>query len=113
MKTLDRSRPVRMLNLLRYRAIATGDTLSGEAMYAKYLKAAVPILEVFGAKVLLEGQPLLTLVGPKDEKWDRMLIVRYPSLQRFLEMARYPDFLEVSTYRQAALEDHRLIVIGE
>lgn len=102
-----------MLNLLRYRKVAKNDTISGEAMYQRYFQAAAPILEQFGAEVLMDGQPLMTLVGREDEEWDRMLIVRYSSLRQFLGMARSPEFLDISQQRLAALENHRLIIIGE
>ena len=48
------------------------------------------------------------LVGPADERWDRVLLVRYPDLRTFLAMTSDADYLRTVGHRTAALEDSRL-----
>ncbi len=88
--------PIVMLNLLRY---ADG---TGEA-YAEYAAKTQPFLEAVGGELLYAGDCGPTLVGPAGHQWDALLLVRYPSKEKFLEMVSNPDYLEVSKIRSAAL----------
>ena len=98
--------PVRMLNLIRY----AGET--GPERYARYYRAAGEILKQIGARVLYDGEVLCGVVGPEDERWDRMVLVEYPSLKVFLTMSRSKEFLAINQWRLEALADHRLIALA-
>ncbi len=108
---LPADRPIRMLNLLRFRDVAQGHVMSGQELYDRYAKRVRPLLTKLGGRVVYSGEPLLTIVGPEEEAWDRILIVEYPSRDHFIQLTRDPAFLRASEERTAALADWRLIAL--
>ncbi|MEE4021929.1 DUF1330 domain-containing protein [Gordonia sp. PKS22-38] len=115
---LPTDQPVTMLNLLRYRAeadyshaqeLAPDEPITGAEAYRRYGAAAMPHIEKTGAQVLFHGDGGPTVIGPDDEQWDSMLLVRYPSPQAFLDMVTDPEYQSLSRHRTAALADSRLI----
>ncbi len=107
--------PVTMLNLLRYRDQADysaypGETAcSGREAYRRYSAGVVPLLESLGGKVLFLGGGLKTIIGPADESWDDVLIVRYPSAKTLLDMITSERYRAIAHHRTAALADSRLV----
>lgn len=95
--------PVQMLNLLRY----AGD--EGRASYATYADKVVPFLQRVGARLVLRLDAHHVVIGPDDEEWDEVLVVEYPSVRAFLEMALDPAYQEIAEYRTAGLADSRLV----
>ncbi len=99
-----------MLNLLRFRAQAayTPDAnakpCSGREAYARYSRMVLEQLKAIGGERVWMGAALDAFIAPPGERWDKVLLVRYPSISTFLRMLAQPD------YRAAALEDARLIV---
>ena len=116
-KNLDRDAPIEMLNLVRFRDVATypeehalcGKGLSGADAYANYGRETAPILERVGGSILWRGGFETTLIGPEDEQWDAMFIARYPTAHAFLEMVTAPDYQAAVVHRQAAVHTSRLI----
>ena len=53
------------------------------------------------------------LIGPVDERWDRVMLVRYPSIAAFLSMTDDPGYRAGVGHRTAALLDSRLVPITE
>ena len=53
------------------------------------------------------------LVGPSDERWDRVLLVRHASREAFLQFASDEAYLAGVGHRTAALDDSRLLPITE
>ena len=53
------------------------------------------------------------LIGPLDEHWDVAFIARYPSAAAFLEMVTDADYRVAVMHRQAAVDDSRLVRMGE
>jgi uncharacterized protein (DUF1330 family) len=111
---------VTMLNLLKFRKIAdysenpeldTGDQISGKDAYKKYMDETLAFLEESGGKIIFEGECDRFLIGPENEEWDYMLLIRQSSLQSFLSFASNPAYLKVLGHRTAALEDSRLLPI--
>ncbi|GMQ98841.1 MAG: DUF1330 domain-containing protein [Acidimicrobiia bacterium] len=112
--------PLKMLNLLRFRDtadyseypdLAPDGSLTGEEAYDLYGAAVLPLLDSFGAKPILMGTGGSLLIGPEDAQWDRVLVVEYPSVAKFLEFIQSPDYQAVSGHRTAALADSRLLPI--
>jgi len=116
------SKPVKgsvvMLNLLRFREVADYSgapdlapetPISGWAAYEKYMVFTEPFLKESGGEVLLQGKGGPYLIGPENENWDMVLIVRQKSLQDFLAFASNPAYLKGLAHRTAALEDSRLL----
>lgn len=104
----DLEGPVVMLNLLRFREAGV-DGESGEEAYRRYGEAVAENLAKVGASVLHLARCSNTVIGPDDEHWDLMALVRYPSRAAFVEMVSDPDFQAKHAYRTAALSDSRLI----
>lgn len=107
--------PVVMLNLLRFRdraAYEDGDRgLSGAEAYARYAKEATPHITEVGGEILWRGKAHATVIGPTDEAWDEVLLVRYPSVQRFAEAITRPAYQALAIHRTAAVEDSRLVAM--
>jgi uncharacterized protein (DUF1330 family) len=110
--------PVVMLNLLRFRdeadytrspQLAPSSPVSGEEAYRLYAGATMPFLAKAGADVIYQGKSNAFLIGPSDENWDLVLLVRYPDVQAFMGMVTNPDYLAGAGHRTAALLDSRLL----
>jgi len=114
---LPLDQPIQMLNLLRFRDVATyaaedpeaGDTISGAAAYVRYSNAAAPVFTRLGGEQVWIGTPQLTLIGPGDETWHAAFIARYPTAQAFVDMLRDPDYNRATRHRTAAVADSQLI----
>jgi len=108
--------PVTMLNLLRFRAQArypsdsTASPCSGRDAYARYSRVALAQVRAVGGEPAWIGAVLDTFIGPDAERWDEMLLVRYPSIAAFLQMLAASDYRAATAHRSAALDDARLIV---
>ena len=110
----DMQRPgqIHMLNLVRFKAKATypdGRNLSGEEAYRAYSKESGPVFVRLGGKQHWIGRFEHMLIGPVTERWDRVFIAEYPSVDAFVQMIRDPVYREAVKHRQAAVEDSRLI----
>ena len=108
----DRPDPIHMLNLVRLRtraAYSDGREATGAEAYAAYARESEPVFRRLGGRVIWSAKFELTLIGPGDERWDRMFIAEYPSVAAFVEMIRDPVYREAVKHRQAAVADSRLI----
>ncbi|MFT4667847.1 MAG: hypothetical protein ACI8YQ_001756 [Polaribacter sp.] len=114
--------PVVMLNLLRFREIADysetpelapSNPISGKAAYKLYMKHTVPFLEKSRGEVLFSGSAGSFLIGPLEESWDSVLVVRHQSAEVFLAFARDEGYLKGMGHRRAALADSRLLPMSE
>ena len=113
----DPNAKVTMLNLLMFAETADysqhpdESPCSGEEAYQRYSKLALACIESVGAKVLLYGKTAETVIGPVEERWDKALVVEYPSLLAFQEMISSEEYQSILHHRNAALKDSRLIPI--
>jgi uncharacterized protein (DUF1330 family) len=109
------SGPLVMLNLLRFKPRADGidDGVSGAEAYARYSIAAEPFLTAVGGRLRTAIRANDSVVGPVDREWDLVLLVEYPSRQKFLEMAANPEYQKIHAHREAALADSRLIACSD
>jgi uncharacterized protein (DUF1330 family) len=89
--------PVVMLNLLRFKPDG------GAESYAAYAEAVTPLLEKCGGEVVYAGQPNELLIG--EDRWDLMILVRYPTRAAFVGMVTSDDYLSIAHLREQALED--------
>lgn len=94
----DDGGPVVMLNLLRFKGAA------GRASYEQYAAAVAPHIERVGAEIVYAGDCGTTVVPADGHEWDSVLLVRYPSRQKFLEMVMDPSYQEITHLRTDALE---------
>lgn len=107
-----------MLNMLRFREVADYSAapelappapIAGEAAYRRYMEHTMPFLSASGGEVLFYGRGGRFLIGPDDERWDAVMLVRQSSVASFLEFASNRDYLAGMGHRVAALEDSRLL----
>jgi len=114
--------PVVMLNLLRFREVADYSKspelapdapISGREAYERYAVHTIPFLTEAGGELLFQAEGGHHLIGPTDERWDMVLLVRYPSAQVFLTFASNAAYLAGLGHRTAALEDSRLLPMSE
>ena len=105
--------PIVMLNLLRFNDKARykdGEAdYSGREAYQKYSDVAFGKVRGVGGELVWKGKALAGVIAPEDEKWDDVLLVRYPSINAFLAMIESPEYKGVVKHRTAALEDSRLV----
>lgn len=110
--------PVVMLNLLRFREyadysaapkLAPDEPITGARAYRRYMAHAAPFVEAAGGEVLFSGTGGANLIGPSDERWDHVLLVRYPSANAFRKFTSDPGYLAGLGHRSAALADSRLL----
>ena len=109
-----------MLNLLRFKEIAdytaypelAPDTpISGREAYERYMDHTLPYLRESGGELIFRGEGGPFVIGPPDEHWDLVLLVRHKSLQVFMAFASNEGYLKGAGHRTAALEDSRLLPI--
>ncbi|QIE55405.1 DUF1330 domain-containing protein [Pikeienuella piscinae] len=115
-KVLPRNRPVNMLNLVKLREkarYADGRAATGAVAYAAYGRESKPVLAKVGGEIIWRGAPECMLIGPETETWHIAFIARYPTAGAFLAMVTDPDYQKAVIHRQAAVEDSRLIRMGD
>ncbi|MBG7609602.1 MAG: DUF1330 domain-containing protein [Anaerolineae bacterium] len=111
-----------MLNLLRFREIADysanpelapENEISGSAAYQKYIEHTLPLLRESGGEIVLLGKGGKFFIGPQDEQWDLVMIIRQKSLSDFISFAGNEEYMAGIGHRTAALLDSRLLPISE
>ena len=115
-KALPRDTPILMLNLIRLReqaAYPDGRSATGADAYAAYGRESAAIFTRVGGSIFWRGKPQGVLIGPADEHWHIAFIARYPHSAAFMEMVTDPDYRVAVVHRQAAVDDSRLIRLGE
>jgi uncharacterized protein (DUF1330 family) len=102
--------PVVMLNLLKFKAVASDGTSRGADEYGKYGDTAVRMVEERGGKVLWAGRAEQVLIGEADANdWDSVALVQYPSRKAFIEMVTTPEYEQAHEHRESGLERTVLI----
>ncbi len=114
--------PLVMLNLLRFRALADYSAhpelapaapVSGAEAFDRYVAHTMPYLRESGGSLLFLGEGGRFLIGPAEERWDRVLLVRQSSVQSFMAFANHAGYRTGLGHRTAALEDSRLLPLAE
>ena len=116
------SGPVTMLNLLRFREeadysaapeLAPDTPITGRRAYEIYAGHTLPFLAAEGGEVTFTGEGGHFLIGPEDEQWDMVMLVRHASVEGFIAMASNRAYLAGIGHRVAALADSRLLPIED
>jgi uncharacterized protein (DUF1330 family) len=109
-----------MLNLLKFKdiaeysqssSIAPKKPISGKEAYQLYMDHTLPFLKEAGSEVLFAGKSNSFLIGPSQEDWDLVLLVKHTDAATFLAFAQNEKYLAITGHRTAALEDSRLLPI--
>lgn len=111
-----------MLNLMRFRAVADYsanpelapiEPISGREAYKKYIDHTLPFLKGSGGDLVFLGEGGKYLIGPRDEQWDLVMLVRQNSLSDFMAFASNQEYLTGIGHRTAALDESRLLPLVE
>ena len=109
-----------MLNLLRFKKIADYSQFSdiapktpitGKEAYQIYIDQTLPFLNKSGGEIMLLGKGEHFFIGPMEEKWDLVMIIKQKSLDSFLSFASDPQYQDVIGHREAAIVDSRLLPV--
>jgi len=109
-----------MLNLLRFKEIADYSQfpdiapitpVTGKEAYQIYIDQTLPFLEKSGGEIMLLGKSEHFFIGPMEEKWNLVMIIKQKSLDSFLSFASDPHYQVVIGHREAAIDDSRLLPI--
>jgi uncharacterized protein (DUF1330 family) len=93
----NRDGPIHMFNLVRLREQARypdGRPATGAEAYAAYGRESRPVFIRLGGRIVWQGKFELTLIGPREERWDLCFIA--------IEMIHDPIYREAVKHRQAA-----------
>ncbi len=97
--------PVVMVNLLRLR---------DRAAYRRYSELAMPLIKARGGTVLWAGNGEAVAFGDaQSDRWDYVVLVRYPSRAAFLEMLRSSEYAAANVQREQAVERHVILAAAE
>lgn len=111
-----------MLNLIRFREIADysatpelmpNKPISGKKAYQLYIEHTLPFLTESGGEILFMGEGGAFLIGPTNEHWDAVLLIRQNGVNTFLAFESNQNYMKGIGHRTAALEDSRLLPIIE
>jgi len=113
--TADMDEPVGMVNLLKFKPLATyaddapeaAKGLTGQQAYGLYGVGVYEVLKRIGAKPLYSAPAQRFMIGEGD--WDAVAIVWYPSRRVFLEMPQREDYQAIHYHRDAGLAHQQLI----
>lgn len=112
--------PIIGVNLMRYRDRAAyepgaqvdgGTDISGREAYGRYWAVASSEVAKVGGAPVAEGHTLFPLIVPDGERWDDVVLVKYPSRDAFVDMQKSSTYQAALFHRDAAIEDTRLIFI--
>ncbi len=119
LQTVDENAPIVMVNLLKFKEQAqydegsTHSACSGEQAYQRYTDVAFDKIKQAGGSVSFVSTSMGTLIGPEDESWDKVILVKYPSFRAFLAMIMADEYQAASVHRTASMDNARLIISEE
>jgi len=111
-----------MLNMLRFREVADYSAspelapsmpISGWEAYQRYIGLAAPFLQESGGSLMFSGESGKHLIGPQQEQWDLVLLIRQKSPADFMSFVSSKGYLAIVGHRTTALSDSRLLPMME
>lgn len=99
-----KGQPVVMINILKLRKESGVVGETGLQTYQRYGQNVAPLLKKVGGKVLWTGQVSQTVIGNDTHQPDLVLLVEYPSVEKFIEMATSPEYAAIAHDRVLSLE---------
>ena len=97
--------PVVMVNMLRLR---------DRAAYTRYSELTMPLIKARGGTVIWAGDGEAVAYGDAAaDRWDYVVLVRYPSRAAFLVMLASPEYAAANVHREAAVEKHVIVASRE
>lgn len=111
---------VLMLNLVHLRDVADysatpelapDEDISGKEAFQRYIDHTMPFLKASGGELIFLGTGGTYLIGPQDEQWDIVMLVRQRSVEDFMAFASNAEYLAGLGHRTAAVLDSRLLPV--
>jgi uncharacterized protein (DUF1330 family) len=96
--------PVVMINILRFKEKTGNGAETGVEAYERYGQNVIPFLKKVGGKLIWRGRVNNTLIGDSNGQPHIVLLVEYPSIQKFIEMSTDPEYLKITKDRTISLE---------
>ena len=97
--------PVVMVNMLRLR---------DRAAYKRYSELTMPLIKARGGTVLWAGNGEAVAFGEREaDRWDYVVLVRYPSRAAFLDMMRSAEYHAANVHREQAVAKHVILAATE
>ena len=94
-----------MLNLVRFARTGASEKESGAAAYSRYGDQVTEMIEAQGGTIVWSGLPHHVFVGDPDaDRWDAVVLVMYPSREKFIEMVSTPEYNTAHEDRESGLE---------
>lgn len=93
-----------MINILRYKDKTGKGEETGETAYARYGQNVLPFMKEVGARLLWRGDVKQTVIGTADGQPHVVLLVEYPSVEKFIEMTSNPAYIKAAADRTLGLE---------
>lgn len=108
----DDGKPFHTVNLYRYNAQAaytqpTSAPITGIAAYQRFSRAMVPLLLRRGSHPVFGS----TWIGTNDNKWDRLVLVRYRSRRDIADLFASDAFADASAHKWASIADHERLLV--
>lgn len=108
---LPKDKPVSMVNLLKFKAMADGGKETGAEAYGRYMQNVAPLIAREGGKVVWAGEARTLFIGESgSDDWDRIVIVEYPTPRAFVRMNTSAEYEAIHHDRAAGLERTVLLV---
>ena len=114
--------PVLMLNLIKLKDEADYSTnpelapeipVSGREALQNYVEHTLPYLRQGGGDIVLLAEGGEFVIGPQDQHWDVVMIIKQNSVDDFLSFAQNQGYAQGLGHRVAAVEDSRLLPMQE
>ena len=110
--------PVSMVNLLKFKDKAVYEDgretqLSGFEAYDAYGGPMGKLIAKGGGKVTYTSAVDSLVVGEAHELWDIVVIIEYPSREKFLELISSPEARQLQVHRTAGLAGQMLLATSQ
>lgn len=96
--------PIVMTNIIKFKPLSGNGIETGKEAYMRYLKNVQPFIAKAEATIIWKGNVATTVIGDSLDQPDMILIVEYPSVAHFLQMATNPAYQKIAIDRTIALE---------
>jgi uncharacterized protein (DUF1330 family) len=74
----------------------------------------MPLIKARGGTVLWAGNGEAVAFGdPEADRWDYVVLVRYPSRAAFLDMMRSAEYAAANLHRERAVAKHVILAAAE
>jgi uncharacterized protein (DUF1330 family) len=114
LRNLPDQGPVVMVNLVRFRERSLDGDGSGWDAYQRYSAAVMPLIKTREGTVLWAGRAEAVALGVLEgNRWDYVVLVRYPSRAAFLDMITSEDYAKANVHRLNGAADHLILSTSE